>query len=118
MAEGYGIVVLERLDAARKRSAKPQAEVLGYGESADAHHLTQPHPEGDGAARAIAEALRDAALTPGDIDLIAAHATGTPDNDSGEYAAFAKVFGDHLANVPVAALRASSICSAVRRLTG
>jgi 3-oxoacyl-[acyl-carrier-protein] synthase II len=105
LAEGYGIIVLERLEDARRRSARPHAEILGYGESADAHHLTQPHPHGDGAARAIAEALRDARLEPGDIDLIAAHATGTPDNDAGEYAAFSQTFADNLAGIPVVAFK-------------
>jgi 3-oxoacyl-[acyl-carrier-protein] synthase II len=100
LGEGYGILVLERADAARKRGAKALAEVLGWGESADAHHLTQPHPEGDGAARAMAQALRSAGAKPSDIGLIAAHATGTPDNDAAEYAALARVFGDDLPNVP------------------
>jgi 3-oxoacyl-[acyl-carrier-protein] synthase II len=101
LAEGYGIVVLERASDARRRAVNALAAVLGYGESADAHHLTQPHPAGEGAARAIREALGDAELTPCDIDLIAAHATGTPDNDAGEYAAFSAVFGERLAQIPV-----------------
>jgi 3-oxoacyl-[acyl-carrier-protein] synthase II len=105
LAEGYGIVVLERASDAERRSAKTIATILGWGESADAHHLTQPHPEGDGAARAIVDALKSASLTPGDIDLIAAHATGTPDNDAGEYAAFSRVFGEQLPNVPVVAFK-------------
>src|SRR5436190_1992985 len=83
-AARYGMVVLERLEDALRRGAKPQATIAGCGESADAHHLTQPHPEGDGAARAIGAALADANLAPADIDLVAAHATGTPDNDAGE----------------------------------
>jgi 3-oxoacyl-[acyl-carrier-protein] synthase II len=101
LAEGYGIVVLERRSDAGARKAPTIATIQGWGESADAHHLTQPHPEGEGAARAIAAALTDAGLTSGDIDLIAAHATGTPDNDAGEYAALRRVFGDGLARVPV-----------------
>ena len=84
---------------------KPLATILGWGESADAHHLTQPHPQGDGAARAIAAAIERAGLTPDDIDLIAAHATGTPDNDAGEYAAFSRVFGARLPQVPVVAFK-------------
>ncbi len=105
LAEGYGIVILERASDAKKRSAKPLATILGCGESADAHHLTQPHPTGDGAARAIEAALKSASLNPADIDLIAAHATGTPDNDAGEYAAFSQVFGDDLPRVPVVAFK-------------
>jgi 3-oxoacyl-[acyl-carrier-protein] synthase II len=105
LAEGYGIVVLECESDARRRGVNVIATVLGCGESADAHHLTQPHPQGDGAARAIAAAMRSANVTPGDIDLVAAHATGTPDNDAGEYAAFAKTFGERLPDVPVVAFK-------------
>ena len=105
LAEGYGIVVLERASDAKRRSAKTIATILGCGESADAHHLTQPHPQGDGAARAIIDALKSAELTPSDIDLIAAHATGTPDNDAGEYAAFSRVFAEKLPNLPVVAFK-------------
>jgi 3-oxoacyl-[acyl-carrier-protein] synthase II len=101
LAEGYGIVILERAADAERRGAKPIAQVLGWGESADAHHLTQPHPQGDGAARAMTAALDRAGLTPTDIDLVAAHATGTPDNDAGEAAALTRVFGDQLANLHV-----------------
>ncbi|HEY1629020.1 MAG TPA: beta-ketoacyl-[acyl-carrier-protein] synthase family protein, partial [Tepidisphaeraceae bacterium] len=105
LAEGYGIVVLERASDAARRYASPLATILGWGESADAHHLTQPHPQGEGAARAIEQAIRCAALTPRDIDLIAAHATGTPDNDAAEYAAFSKIFGDQLPKIPVVAFK-------------
>jgi 3-oxoacyl-[acyl-carrier-protein] synthase II len=105
LAEGYGIVVLERAADAEARGIHPLAKILGYGESADAHHLTQPHPHGEGAARAIKAALESAGLTTGQIDLIAAHATGTPDNDAGEYAAFSSVFGADLSRVPVVAFK-------------
>jgi 3-oxoacyl-[acyl-carrier-protein] synthase II len=105
LAEGYGIVVLERGEDAARRGKTPLATILGWGESADAHHLTQPHPQGDGAARAIHQALACAKVTPADIDLIAAHATGTPDNDAGEYMAFSQVFGDRLPQIPVAGFK-------------
>ena len=105
LAEGYGIVVLERAADAKRRGAKSIATILGCGESADAHHLTQPHPQGDGAARAIAAAFDAAGMSAGDIDLIAAHATGTPDNDAGEYAAFSRVFAEALPKVPVVAFK-------------
>jgi 3-oxoacyl-[acyl-carrier-protein] synthase II len=105
LAEGYAIAVLERDESARSRGHKPLATVLGFGESADAHHLTQPHPQGDGAARAMSDALRSANLAPADIDLIAAHATGTPDNDAAEFAAMSRVFGERLSQVPVVAFK-------------
>jgi 3-oxoacyl-[acyl-carrier-protein] synthase II len=105
LAEGYGIVVLERARDAHHRSATMLATIIGYGESADAHHLTQPHPQGEGAARAIRSAIAASGLTTPDIDLVAAHATGTPDNDAGEYAALASVFGDDLPRVPVVAFK-------------
>jgi 3-oxoacyl-[acyl-carrier-protein] synthase II len=105
LAEGYGIVILERAADAEKRAAKPLATIVSFGESADAHHLTQPHPTGDGAARAIRAALEAADMNPADIDLIGAHATGTPDTDAGESAAFRNVFGDDLPRVPVVAFK-------------
>jgi 3-oxoacyl-[acyl-carrier-protein] synthase II len=105
LAEGYGIVVLEREEDATRRHHAPLATILGFGESADAHHLTQPHPEGEGAARAMSAALASADLSPDQIDLVAAHATGTPDNDAGEYAAMSRVFGKDLARVPVVAFK-------------
>jgi 3-oxoacyl-[acyl-carrier-protein] synthase II len=105
LAEGYGIVALERESDARARGANVLAKVLGYGESADAHHLTQPHPTGDGATRAIRAAITDAELTPADIDMAAAHATGTPDNDAAEYTALSSVFASDLPRVPVVAFK-------------
>jgi 3-oxoacyl-[acyl-carrier-protein] synthase II len=105
LGEGYGIIVLERASDATKRGTKPIAVVAGWGESADAHHLTQPHPKGEGAAAAITAAMKQAAVAPADIDLVAAHATGTPDNDAGEYAALATVFGEQLPKVPVVAFK-------------
>jgi 3-oxoacyl-[acyl-carrier-protein] synthase II len=101
LAEGYGIVVLERATDAAQRGAKPIAAILGWGESADAHHLTQPHPQGDGAARAMEQAIARAGVASREIGLISAHATGTPDNDAAEYAALSRVFREHLAKVPV-----------------
>ncbi len=105
LGEGYGIVVMERDEGARRRGAKSLAVVAGWGESADAHHLTQPHPQGEGAAAAIGSAIQRAALRPEDINLIAAHATATHDNDAGEYAALARVFGDNLPGIPVVAFK-------------
>ncbi len=101
VAEGYGVVVLERAAGARRRGATVMAAVDGWGESADAHHLTQPDPRGTGAARAMRAAMDRARVGPGDISMIAAHATATPDNDAAEYAAFHDMFGDTLASIPV-----------------
>jgi 3-oxoacyl-[acyl-carrier-protein] synthase II len=105
VSEGYGLVVLETQSRAQERGVKALAQVLGFGETADAHHLTQPHPHGDGAARAMAAALNRAELEPADIDLISAHATSTPDNDAAEFAAMQQVFGDRLSQLPVVAFK-------------
>lgn len=105
-SEGFGLVCLERAADARRRAAKPLALIRGFGESSDSHHLTQPHPEGDGAARAILAALASARLSPDQIQLISAHATATPDNDAAEFTALRRVFGDRLAAVPVIPFKA------------
>jgi 3-oxoacyl-[acyl-carrier-protein] synthase II len=107
IGEGYGMVVLERAADAAARGHAALAQVMGYGESADAHHLTQPDPTGQGAARAVMQALQDAGLDAADIDLVCAHATGTPDNDRGEHASLRTVLGDRLASVPVVAFKAN-----------
>jgi 3-oxoacyl-[acyl-carrier-protein] synthase II len=101
VAEGYGLVVLERADAASQRGAPIRAHIAGWGESADSHHLTKPHPRGDGALAAIQMSLDRAGLSASEVDLIAAHATGTPDNDASEYAALSRLLASDLAAVPV-----------------
>jgi 3-oxoacyl-[acyl-carrier-protein] synthase II len=95
MGEGAGILVLESLSSARARGAKMYAEVIGYGLSGDAYHITSPAPEGEGAARAIKMALRAAGIKPEDIDYINAHGTSTIPNDKLETAAIKSVFGEH-----------------------
>ena len=105
LGEGYGIVVLERMEDARRRGAVPLAQVLGLGESSDAHHLTQPHPEGDGARRAMEAALVDAGVDAQEVDMIAAHATSTPNNDAAEFKAYQQIFRDRLPQVPVVAFK-------------
>ncbi len=105
LAESYAIVVLERAEDAVRRGRAPVVTIAGWGESADAHHLTQPHPQGAGATRAMRDALDRAAITPGDIGLVAAHATGTPDNDASEFAALSTLLGDRLSEVPVVAFK-------------
>ena len=94
LAEGAAILTLETLASARARKARIYAEILGFGMSTDAHHITQPTPAGP--AQAIRAALADAALTPADITYINAHGTGTQLNDSTETAALTQVFGDHI----------------------
>jgi len=93
MSEGAGMVVLETLDHARQRGAEPLAELVGYGTSADAYHITSGHPDGLGAQRAMQLALEQAGLEAGDIDYINAHATSTPVGDVAELAAIKAVFG-------------------------
>ena len=95
MGEGAGIIVLEELKHAQKRGAEILGELVGYGATADAHHLTMPSPDGDGAVRAMARAMEDASCQPEDIDYINAHGTSTPFNDKTESLAIKKAFGDH-----------------------
>jgi 3-oxoacyl-[acyl-carrier-protein] synthase II len=112
IAEGYAIVALEREGDAlarqsniENRRSKTLTRVLGYGESSDCHHLTQPHPEGEGAARAIRAALSSAGIPERAIGLISAHATSTPNNDAAEFAGISQVFGDRATEIPVVAFK-------------
>lgn len=101
--EGAAVLVLERLDDARLRGARIFAEVAGYGLSCDAHHMTAAHPEGDGAARAMHQALRHAGLDAAAVDYVSAHGTGTPTNDKLETKAMKQVFGDR--RVPTSSIK-------------
>ena len=108
MGEGAGIVILEELEHALKRNAHIYAEVIGYGATSDAYHITSPDPEGDGAKRAMERAIVDANIKPEDIDYINAHGTSTHLNDATETVAIKKVFGDNYKNVLVSSTKGNT----------
>lgn len=105
MAEGAGMLVLEDLEHARARGAKIYAEIVGYGTTADAYHMVEPSPEGEGAARAMELALRDGKLPREAVGYINAHATATPKGDTGEALAIRRVFGSHADHLAVSSTK-------------
>ncbi len=105
VGEGAGILVLEELSHALARGARIYGEVKGYGISCDAYHRVAPDPEGKGASKAMEAAIQRSNISPTEIDLISAHGTGTPANDSQEVQALSRIFGDDLSRIPVSAIK-------------
>jgi len=105
LAEGAGIVILEEYESAKKRGARIYAEVVGYGLTGDAYHLTAPSPGGEGAARCMKMALDNAGINPDQVDFINAHGTSTPMNDLYETMAIKQVFGDHATKLMVSSTK-------------
>lgn len=108
MGEGSGILILEELTHAEKRGAKIYAELVGFGESGDAYHITSPHPEGQGAAAAMKIAIKDAGIIPEQVNYINAHGTSTPPNDYLETLAIKNVFGDAAGKVAISSTKSTT----------
>lgn len=108
MGEGSGVIILEELEHAQNRGARIYAEVIGFGSSSDAFHIVQPDPEGDGAARALLSALREAGIGAGQLDYMNAHGTGTHFNDMVETKALKRVLGDESHNLAITSTKSAT----------
>lgn len=105
VGEGAGMLLLESLDHAMERNANIYAEIIGYGLSCDAYHITIPHPDGEGVVSAMKKALKSANLKPEDVQYVSAHGTGTPANDKAETISIKKVFGDKPEHLAISSIK-------------
>lgn len=108
IGEGAGLLILEEYEHAKKRNAKIYAEVVGYGSTSDAYHITSPSPDGEGGARAMKNALEDAKILPEDIDYLNAHGTSTPLNEKFETLAIKTAFGEAAKNLAVSSTKGNT----------